>query len=1587
MDEITKGVVETTSVPENTEQLLKINIKDGKASALLFANPNGSKVKQRLDALEERFNNLKTINYEELYGPGNIDINSGSGDADKSYIDSQDRATLASAKTYADSKLTEARDYADALANVTLDQAKAYANSIGAGGGGGDKATVVLIDAVGRAASARSEAYEAYKAGKAIVVRVEEKTYIPMTVVFDSGTTASFKGIDFNYTGYALTPTDSLETRLWFLDSKGVWSNELITPRNSCRTFDCTTAYPANTFADALDAYNKGYPILLKVDANTYVIATNVTSTTMTGYSHTFNVGQLSDGQTGIASVDITRWRFTTAGVSRDTFSTENISGGGGGGGSTVTIRNAYSTNVTGNNNNDLPSNPDDDPTFWNQTAQTSSSVWAAQKSTGNDWVMWKLMPNNGSNGKDGNGIKNVEKHYVTSRSGTETPSYPTTSEGKSWTKTMPSANKGEYMWCRVSITYTHTAGESVYYTVSYIGVDGQDGAAGSPIAIKTERFDSKEGLPTEGANLGDAYIVGENLWVYNGNNIESEKTYRGFVNVGKFVGPAGKTGCFHVAWCNGDPANGDYTGFDIDAPDGSMFDYMGTYVDYVDSPEEAYNHPDSTDPTKYTWTKIRGVDGEDAITLDFDNDSDGVGLTYEGLIDADKTITTNVGMFEGQKVMELISIECNAPEGMVVSTALTGSGVERYPGIINFSVKKGDSYIKSGSNNISVTVTARCTGSNKTHVITKSFHILGNKAGKPGESAVVYNIETSRDEIHKFSSGDYEVNFISVTKIYKQIGANPKEEYTGAYELRYDIDHQNQGYGNREKQTQCTVGYGVSVANVKVCLDFYLYIDGNPADHEHVEVHADGTIGEALKIVDTDYRYAVSMTFTKTPNDLTSWSTEPVDIEPGQYLFIEEKRYWSDGSVTYAYTWTRGGNNGYSNLPFISTVFTRSASAPTTPTGGTFDNPLPTSSDWSDGVPAGTAKLWMSHRKFTADGLHPQESEWSTPESALSSSDVTIKYSSFEECPKNPDVASSSSWVSIPNENSIWMAIQKIVDRVAQPWELRKIKGEKGSIDTSSASTPYMGEWRADGLYCGNKLRTDIVKVSGTDSPGEEATYYYIANKAKGFGLDNNGVCVGETTPKPGTTAGGSYWLKFSANFDNIATGFIFSEKIGTDIITAINATVDKIDAKNINVDNIVASKVKTANTGTRILIEENKLTAYDNNNQYLFRLDPGFNVDNNYTMEASYNTYKLPSPIVVGTVSGATTMRTVNKTIVNSFSVLPGTHAYVSNIGVRNLKYKVKSLYLEYGDVITADIYMSIDGNRFAKKSIEIRSDMCDYVYPDNAISIPIDAVESNYIVDAFANIKITLGSSTSQRIQPPMVEISIEKDTEIVSFYTYGLIIGNNGLRSGSIPLNKKVLIDAESNNIFSAETERFGIKVNNGLFVKMASTGVYDMLRNPIVIDIQRDLPDGYVPNEIMLRMRNAILDGIPVFFKSLVSHDFGNGNEIITVMWNINEMYSTGESLSSGKLSFYSSVRLRSLNTSNQPAVDQNYFIANLFINGVTTNAHVADTPFDGVGSISVNIERMYNTDYSQDVSDLINRVANLERWKDSFNNS
>ena len=69
---------------------------------------------------------------------------------------------------------------------------------------------------------------------------------------------------------------------------------------------------------------------------------------------------------------------------------------------------------------------------------------------------------------------------------------------------------------------------------------------------------------------------------------------------------------------------------------------------------------------------------------------------------------------------------------------------------------------------------------------------------------------------------------------------------------------------------------------------------------------------------------------------------------------------------------------------PFKQIVFKRTASVdspPSTPTGGSWSNPLPTSGGWTDGLPGGSGVIWASSRFFTNDGTPPQQSDWSAPQ------------------------------------------------------------------------------------------------------------------------------------------------------------------------------------------------------------------------------------------------------------------------------------------------------------------------------------------------------------------------------------------------------------------------------------------------------------------------------------------------------------------------------------------------------------------------------------------------------------------------------
>ena len=159
----------------------------------------------------------------------------------------------------------------------------------------------------------------------------------------------------------------------------------------------------------------------------------------------------------------------------------------------------------------------------------------------------------------------------------------------------------------------------------------------------------------------------------------------------------------------------------------------------------------------------------------------------------------------------------------------------------------------------------------------------------------------------------------------------------------------------------------------------------------------------------------------------------------------------------------------------YKSIVFIRTNITPGTPSGGSFASPLPTTAGWSDGVPDGSAKLWMSTRVFSSDGLAPQQTAWMAPKELTSTAGFEIMYSAVAS-PGNP-TSNPGNWTTTSTSSSIWMATRTTSNGVVSAWDVLKIKGENGTdaltlviskehigIACDSAGNPKTGELGATG-------------------------------------------------------------------------------------------------------------------------------------------------------------------------------------------------------------------------------------------------------------------------------------------------------------------------------------------------------------------------------------------------------------------------------------------------------------------------------------------------------------------------------------------
>ena len=139
----------------------------------------------------------------------------------------------------------------------------------------------------------------------------------------------------------------------------------------------------------------------------------------------------------------------------------------------------------------------------------------------------------------------------------------------------------------------------------------------------------------------------------------------------------------------------------------------------------------------------------------------------------------------------------------------------------------------------------------------------------------------------------------------------------------------------------------------------------------------------------------------------------------------------------------------------FKSRVFKRQNSRPDTPTGGTYDNPIPTSGGWTDGIPQGNAIIWSSVCTFHGDGT---SSGWSTPAPESDSATLDVEFSPLTIQPSAPIGNTpfanheSEGWYDPNSVNfesagiMIWRAERKVSNgEYDGDWTITRIYGEKG--------------------------------------------------------------------------------------------------------------------------------------------------------------------------------------------------------------------------------------------------------------------------------------------------------------------------------------------------------------------------------------------------------------------------------------------------------------------------------------------------------------------------------------------------------------
>lgn len=250
-----------------------------------------------------------------------------------------------------------------------------------------------------------------------------------------------------------------------------------------------------------------------------------------------------------------------------------------------------------------------------------------------------------GETGASGRSITSSETTYQASNSGTVAPT-------GTWSKTPPNVAENQYLWTRTIYTYSDKT-TSTTYSIGKMGAKGEQGAKGETGATGPQ---GEKGATGPQGPQGEQGIQGP-------QGEKGEKGGQGPQGLQGIQGPKGEQGIQGPKGASGDTTyfHIKYSSVAKPTTASQMTEtpstYIGTYVDFTEA--------DSSDPSKYTWARFQGLQGEKgtqgiAGTNGIDGKTSYLHIKYSN--DGGKTFTSNSGETVGDYIGTCTDYNLNDP-------------------------------------------------------------------------------------------------------------------------------------------------------------------------------------------------------------------------------------------------------------------------------------------------------------------------------------------------------------------------------------------------------------------------------------------------------------------------------------------------------------------------------------------------------------------------------------------------------------------------------------------------------------------------------------------------------------------------------------------------------------------------------------------------------------------------------------------------------------------------------------------------------------------------------------------------------------